>query len=451
MGDVFEETVAEMRDRVTPSPAERRRLETAVAEILERTRQAVEEVDVEADVLQVGSTARDTWLRGDRDIDVFVRFPPSISREELETHGFDIGRTVLPDGEVEHAEHPYVSAEWDGYDIDLVPCVAVASGSDRRTAVDRTPFHNEYVTERLTPELATDVRVLKRFAEAVGVYGSDLRTEGFSGYLTELLVIEYGDFRSVIETAATWQPPVEIDPEDHAAATFSDPLVVIDPTDPRRNVAAVVSAESVARFQHHARALCQDPSTDQFTPVVPAPLDVAGLQSHLDRRDASPYAIRTMAPDVVDDQLYPQLRTTERGIVTALEAHDFEVLRSASFAHETAVWYFELTVDRLPAVARHVGPPVHVAEHAAAFLDRYEDTEEVYGPFIADDRYVVERPRTPRDAASFLRSDAVLDAGLGKDIRRVFDDSYDVLVGTEVTGLIPEFGCELAGFYEPRP
>ena len=451
MGNAFDETVADMRDRVTPSPAERRQLEAAVAEIMDRTRRAVDEADVDADVLQVGSTARDTWLRGDRDIDVFVRFPPSMTREELETHGLAIGRTVLPDGELEHAEHPYVAAEWNGYDVDLVPCFAVASGADRRSAVDRTPFHNRYVKERLTPKLATDVRVLKRFAEAVGVYGSNLRTEGFSGYLTELLVIEYGDFRSVIEAAATWQPPVELDPEAHAAETFSDPLVVIDPTDPQRNVAAVVSPETVARFQHHARALRRDPRPERFEPTTPTPLDPASLRAHLDRRDASVYAIRTTPPDVVDDQLYPQLRTTERGIVRALEANEFDVLRSAAFADETAVWYFELGVDQLPAIARHEGPPVHVEEHATAFLERYRHEDDVYGPFIAEDRYVVERPRSPRDAASFLRSDAVLDAGIGKDIRREFAEGYEVLIGTDVTRLLPEFGRELATFYDPSP
>ncbi|MCK4270814.1 MAG: CCA-adding protein, partial [Methanogenium sp.] len=31
----------------------------------------------------VGSIARDTWISGDRDLDIFMMFAPSLSREEL--------------------------------------------------------------------------------------------------------------------------------------------------------------------------------------------------------------------------------------------------------------------------------------------------------------------------------------------------------------------------------
>ncbi|NIS30872.1 MAG: tRNA CCA-pyrophosphorylase, partial [Actinobacteria bacterium] len=55
---------------------------------------------------------------------------------------------------------------------------------------DRTPFHAAYVEGRLNDELAAEVRVLKQLLEGIGVYGSDLKTRGFSGYLTELLVLE---------------------------------------------------------------------------------------------------------------------------------------------------------------------------------------------------------------------------------------------------------------------
>jgi len=398
----------------------------------------------------VGSTARDTWISGDRDIDLFVRFPPSIDRAELEQYGLEVGHEVLPDGNEEYAEHPYVKSTVDSFDIDLVPCYDVDDPADIKSAVDRTPFHAQYIDERLDAELARDVRLTKQFFSGIGVYGSDLKTRGFSGYLTELLVLEYGGFRALIEAVAEWHPPVELDPEEHGEETFDDPLTVIDPTDPNRNVAAVLSAENVARLQHYARKLLDDPSTDLFTPIEPDPLDEAALLVHLRNRGTTPVAIRFDAPDIVDDQLYPQLRRSESGIVEELDRRGFDICRSRTFANETAVVFAELAVTKRPAIERHVGPPIHVRSHAEGFFEKYDDTD-AYGPFLDGDRYVVERAREYTTAAAFLNSEDIFTVRLGTHIEQALEDGYNVLVGEDITALVDEFGVELAQYFEPTP
>lgn len=450
MNETLRSTVETVRERVEPTDAEREQLEKTAAHVIERTKEAVAELPVEADVLRVGSTGRETWLRGDRDIDVFVRFPTTLDRESLREYGLAVGHRVLPDGRLEYAEHPYVTGEVSGYSIDLVPCFGVESAADIRSAVDRTPFHAEYISDRLARELATDVRVLKRFCETIGIYGSDLRTRGFSGYLSELLVLEYGGFIEVVEAAAEWRPPVILDPENHAAAEFDDPLVVIDPTDPQRNVAAVVTTENVARFQHHARLLIADPSTERFEVPAPATIDANALTSHLDARSTTVIAVRFPVPEMVEDQLYPQLRRSRDGIVDALGERGFLVLRADLFAREDAVIFLELAISEQPAITRHPGPPVHVRNHAEAFLARW-DGVATYGPFIQGDRYVVEREREFTTATAFLRSDAILEARLGAEIEEFIAHERDVLVGDQILDLLPTFAEELAAFYDPKP
>lgn len=446
----FESLVAAVRESVDPAPDEQERMEQVVTALIERAEAVIEELPVEADVVRVGSTARDTWISGDRDIDLFVRFPPSIDRAELEEYGLEVGHEVLPDGNEEYAEHPYVKSTVDSFDIDLVPCYDVDDPGDIKSAVDRTPFHAQYINERLDAELARDVRLTKQFFSGIGVYGSDLRTRGFSGYLTELLVLEYGGFRALIEAAAEWHPPVELDPEEHGEETFDDPLTVIDPTDPNRNVAAVLSAENVARLQHYARKLLDDPSTDLFTPIEPDPLDEAALVVHLQNRRTTPVAIRFDVPDIVDDQLYPQLRRSESGIVEELDRRGFDICRSRAFAHETAVLFVELAVTRRPAIERHIGPPVHVRSHAEGFFEKYDGTD-AYGPFLDGDRYVVERAREYTTAAAFLNSEDIFTVALGTHIEQALEDGYDVLVGEDITALVDEFGVELARYFEPTP
>jgi len=122
-----------------------------------------------------------------------------------------------------------------------------------------------------------------------------------------------------LEAISEWEPQVRLDPEDHAAATFDDALVVVDPTDPERNVAAVVSDTNVARVIHHARAFLADPDEAVFEPDSPEPLDAAGVREHVERRGTTPLAVVFDAPDLVDDQLYPQLYRSRDGLVRGLE------------------------------------------------------------------------------------------------------------------------------------
>jgi tRNA nucleotidyltransferase (CCA-adding enzyme) len=447
----FDAVVARVADRVTPTAAERERLRTAAADLTDRLHDAVADLPVGARIVQVGSTARGTWLADDRDIDLFVCFPPTLDRAELERYGLEVGRAALPAGHEEYAEHPYVTGEFRGFDVDLVPCYDVADATAIQSAVDRTPFHDAYLQERLDPDAARDVRLCKAFLSGIGAYGSNLRTRGFSGYLAELLVLEYGGFEAFVRAAADWEPPVRLDPADHGAATFDDPLVVIDPTDPDRNVAAVCSAENVARLQHYARDLLADPRESLFEAATPEPLDRDAVRAHLDRRRTTPVAVVFEPPDLVDDQLYPQLRKSLNGIVGELDRRGFDPLRSTTFADGRAVLLAELAVAELSGVQRHAGPPVHVRDHATGFYDAYADEADVYGPFLDGDRYVVEREReftTPRE---LLAGDAVFDVALGADVETALADGYDLLVGDDVAALADEFGVPLARYFEPTP
>jgi tRNA nucleotidyltransferase (CCA-adding enzyme) len=447
----FDEVVAAVSARVTPDAEEVARLERVAAELEERAERAVADLPVEADVVRVGSTARETWLAGDRDVDLFVRFPESLAHEELREYGLRVGRRVLPDGHEEYAEHPYVKGEYEGFDVDCVPCHAVESAAEIKSAVDRTPFHDAYLRERLDADLAAEVRVTKAFLKGIGVYGSNLRTKGFAGYLVELLVLEHGGFRGLVEAAADWRPPVRFDPAGHGTREFDDALVVVDPTDPERNVAAALSGTNLARFQHHARDLLADPREASFEPTDPDPLSADEVERMVGRRGTAPVALRFPTPDVVDDQLYPQLDKSLSSLVAELERRGFSPLRSARFADDSAVLLVECAVGSLPVVERHEGPPVGVRAHAEGFHAKYADDPSVFGPFVEDGRYVVERERGFLTPAAFCESDAPFDLALGPHVASAMEGGYDTLAGTDIAELADEFGVELARYFSPEP
>jgi tRNA nucleotidyltransferase (CCA-adding enzyme) len=460
MSDEVDAVIERVRERVEPDDDERAALDSVVETLTARAEDAVADLPVQADVVLAGSTARETWLAGERDVDLFVRLPPDIDREQLREYGLAVGHAVV-DGREEYAEHPYVVGEFEGFQVDVVPCYALEDATEIRSAVDRTPFHTHYVAERLDRNLASDVRVAKQFFTGIGVYGSDLRTRGFSGYLTELLVLEYGSFRGFVEAVADWQPPVRIDPRGHGTATFDDALVVIDPTDPERNVAAVLSRANLARVQHFARELLADPREALFDRPERDPVGADHVREAFADRGTTPVALRLTVPNVVDDQLWPQLRRSVSGIAGELDRLGFDVFRADAFAepHESdtdtrgesdraAVLLFELAVAQRPRVERHEGPPVHVREHAGSFYEAYADGD-AYGPFIEADRYVVERERDFTSAEVFLDSDALLDVALGAAIERALAEEYDLLVGDDVGTLAGAFGTQLGRYLDP--
>lgn len=383
----------------------------------------------------VGSAARGTWVRGDRDLDLFLLFPPGMDRDSLEREGLALARKIaleFGDGYREkYAEHPYINATVDGIDVDLVPCYRVDSASGIKSAVDRTPFHTRYITARIGG-LVDDVLLLKRMAQAGGVYGSDQMTEGFAGYLCELLVLHYGSFRAVLEGASGWRPGTVIDLEGHAAKRFEEPLVVVDPVDPNRNVSASVSLSRMMEFVELARAYLEEPSTAFFELRPRPPVGRGEFSARLAARGTALFALRFPTPNLIEDIVVPQLRKSLDGLVSLLGRHEFAVNRAdAEMGPDHCLLLFELLVDTLPPIARHQGPPLWNRENAERFREKYAlPGAAVGGPFIEDGRYVVEVPRRYCRAGDLLASDAILQVSLGKHVRRALRER-ELLTGPD--------------------
>src|SRR5436190_1381599 len=140
-----------------------------------------------------------------------------------------------------------------------------------------------------------DVRLLKAWAEGIGVYGAEAKVLGFSGYLCELLVLKYGSFRGVLENSLSWRPTTVLELDRPPARTFTEPLVVVDPVDPNRNVASAVGVEQMATFVHAARAYLQAPSERFFFPRPSRhegpPVWVKNAKDFLDKWRRSPKAM----------------------------------------------------------------------------------------------------------------------------------------------------------------
>ncbi len=436
--------------KIKPTEAEKERLQALARDIINRIDTLGEKEGLDINTILVGSSARGTWLSGEHDLDIFIMFPPDETREHLEKKGLHIARKIAREAESfeeRYAEHPYIFAVFDGYDVDLVPAFRVESAAEIKSAVDRTPFHNAYVLSRIKGH-EDEVLLLKQFLKGIGVYGSELRTHGFSGYLAELLIIHYGSFLKVIEAASCWKAGMTIDIEQHGSISHEDPLVVVDPTDPARNVAAALSLDKLCVFIDKAVEFLKCPDEGYFREKSPIPLDDAGFKNMMNSRGTSLVAIEFTPPDVVEDVLYPQLHKLEESVLELFERQDFRVYNSGIWADDKAVVIFELETTKLPHVKKHTGPQVWSGQHALAFKSKYKDADTFSNVNIRNGKYMVEIRRKYTDARNLLESE-LPKCALGKHVALSIKKEYHVLENDELLQInVEQFRRFLREFFE---
>ena len=381
----------------------------------------------------VGSIARHTWVRGDRDLDVFMLFDVGLSREQLEEEGLALARKIALEFSTtfheKYAEHPYINAVIDDVDVDLVPCYKVDSATKIQSAVDRTPFHTRYITDKING-LIDDVLLLKRFTKAGGIYGSDQMTEGFSGYLCELLVLYYRGFTPLLKATAEWHPHIIIDPERHGAKEFDEPLIVIDPVDPRRNVAAAVSLDRMVEFVELAGGYLESPTEKYF--LVPALQTITKeeLGNLLAKRGTGLYAITFTTPPYIEEVIVPQLKRSMIAIVEHLDRNGFAVHHAHyTMEEERCMFLMELLVTELPNVRIHNGPPLWNRTNAEKFRKKHV-VSPLPGPYINDGKYEMEVPREFTRVEDLLKSDSLLQVRLGKHVRQVLASGWELQKGS---------------------
>lgn len=466
--DDLKDVLRKIRERVTPSEAERTKIKRLGRVLEKRVLKAAENQELKVRVRTEGSVAKDTWLSGEPDIDVFMRVSKNIPRDVLGKVCLNVARRAL-EGSVQierFADHPYLEAFVDNVRVNIVPCYDVERGQ-WLSATDRTPYHTDYIRERLTGEKRSDVRLLKRFMKGVGVYGAEIRVGGFSGYLCELLVLRFGSFILVLDAFAHQKNPMNIDIEnyfkerrDELALLFREPLVVVDPIDKGRNVASAVQEDKLYSFVAAARQFLKKPSDLFFFPCKTKPLSLDKMRAKLNLLGSSVVFVTFQNKQNIPDILWGQLYKSQRSLRRILTNSDFVVLRDTSWSDERSLnaFVFELEQRLISSVKKHVGPPIDREKECESFLAKHNsNADAIEGPFIDCDRWAVLLKRRYSDAAVLLRErlrDGGKDAGVAQGLSVMLKEGFSVSVNAEITDVYrtnPEFSVFLTDFLAGKP
>ena len=377
-----------------------------------------------AHVMLMGSVAKGTFLRGNMDVDIFILLPKTVRQDEFEGIAKRAAVGAFPDARlvIRYSQHPYVSIyakfEEEERKLDIVPAYEIKTASERVTAVDRTTLHVKYIYKNLKRSAIPDVRLLKKFLRAAGAYGAEIRVEGFSGYLCELLIIKYGNFMRFLREAAKWKTPAHggsgksiliIDLAKHyplelyprLIEKFKDSrMIVIDPTDKNRNVAAIVSRESIRRISLAARAFIKAPTEKSFFRTEDE--IITEKMNSLNKRSGKTYAIVFPAPRVTEDVLWGQLKRMAKDLVNYLEKNDFEASGIIADADEKeAKIYIGVKTETLDKIRLMPGPPVK--KEFAKNLDEFKKAHPKARIVIKKRKAFAEVKRSLRNA-----NDAIL-------------------------------------------
>jgi tRNA nucleotidyltransferase (CCA-adding enzyme) len=224
---------------------------------------------------------------------------------------------------------------------------------------------------------------------------------------------------------------VVLEPEVKAARAFPEPLVVVDPVDPHRNVASAVSLDQLATFVQASKDYLRSPSLAFFFPPAPRSPQRAQILKRLRARGTQVLAIALSVPKLSEDVLFPQARKARATIVDFLERHGFRIVASRAHLEEGEVLLlFELEVSELPKARQHWGPPPWL-KNAEDFLDKWGGSAEVLaGPYIQEGRLVFDVVRKHTSAADLLRAE-IPRLSLGKNLDEAARKGLHVLEGAQ--------------------
>ena len=424
--------LSEAERLVRPTPEEERRMGNLARSLLARTRRSAARFPETRGVMVGGSYAKGTWLPGHVDLDVFVRFDPSTSGADFERIGLRIGGVATrghPSGK-KFAQHPYTEATIDGTRVNIVPCFAVKKG-EWKSAADRSPFHVKLV-KGLSDSVKTQVKLLKLFMNAVGVYGAEIERQGFSGYVAEVLVMKHGSLEQVLKWFA-----------DQATPRQGRPFTLPDPVDGGRDLGIAVSGESLGRMVLASREFLRRPRLAFFRKmsgkVRPSIRNavVAVVFSH-----------RALS----EDTLWGELRRTTRHLVRHAEVRGFAIARSmaASNNRDRSAIILIPEVAELPRVEQRVGPTVDRRKDVEAFVGSNARRSRLV--WVDDEARVrLLRPRKHTNLRALLVDVArgkEGSVGASKEVELGMKKSASVLTGAQLARAASSAGWLQAGIRE---
>ena len=339
-----------------------------------------------------GSYAKGTWLSKDADVDIFVKFKKNTSEEKFEQIskkiGFDALKSYFP--YVRYSEHPYVEAKIKDTKINVVPFYDVKLG-EWKSSADRSPFHTKFMGKSLTTKMRDEVRILKTFLKSNGIYGAEIAKQGFSGYVSEVLILNFGSFENTIKSISSIKENQII---GKTTKKFGTSIVIIDPIDSNRNLAAAISNENVGKFILVSRGFKENPRLIFFKNKKSET-----SKNYWNNLLVIKFNFKPRSPDII----WGQIKRATTSLSTQLELGGFNVLRSKAHTDQVKDAYllFFLESTKISNTYSKNGPEFFRENSSKSFISKnLKNTELMW--IKTDGKIISLEKRKHTDAVKFI-------------------------------------------------
>src|SRR5438552_7028408 len=159
MPDSIQTVLDQVAKKVVPSMAERERMSPLADRLKGQVQTILDKAGFRGNVTVQGSSARDTWLSGEADLDIFASFPRTMERREWTERVLpEIRKGIRAKTLDRYAEHPYMEFDVQRVRVNVVTCYYADEGQ-WKSAIERTPYHSEYMTRHLHQEIRLEARL----------------------------------------------------------------------------------------------------------------------------------------------------------------------------------------------------------------------------------------------------------------------------------------------------
>jgi tRNA nucleotidyltransferase (CCA-adding enzyme) len=261
----------------------------------------------------------------------------------------------------------------------------------------------------LKSDQKNQVRILKSFLKGIEIYGAELSTAGFSGYVTEVLVLKYGNFKNVIKNIAVLKKKGEIISIDDISneqiyEKFQSPIIIIDPIDPNRNLGTAISPESLSRLIFGARTFLSNPSINFFNINKKKNMknyenEIENVEKLLTNILVLEFKYRTRSPDII----WGQLKKLTKSIARQFNDNEFTTIKNECYIDNTnsAKVIFLLNFIKLSPFVEKSGPSIFMEKEVIQFVKKNKEKSTIL--WIREDmKLSCLRKRRIIDAIQFL-------------------------------------------------
>jgi len=312
-------------DEFLPTEYEKKQVVWVRDKLLQLVQTDLNKANIPAKVMLVGSTAKDTFVRGDTDIDIFIVTPRYLE-------AFKHFQTVIPFGYRKEGPMDIWHYLYDEFDVDLV---FIPPDHPR---ID-TLIHTEFMNRNLTPKQKEEVIRAKAFFKSKGVYGAEIG--GIVGIAVEELIRRHDTLEAVCRTLS------------EADAT---PFVE-DPAKPTRTLLASLKPIRWKQLQNACRDYL---NTRRF---IYKTYDINTYFA--DRKEWSHVTFNRLRDRPID---FHTALSSCNHVLRMIRNKEPEVKgRCDAYILDRTLISYQVSPKELPKTATKCGPPLHMTEAVEAF------------------------------------------------------------------------------------